>query len=95
MRAEITHKVPNGKMLRMTLEYDTATLQEARICGDFFVHPEETIVAMEEALVNLPVESVPSRVQEILDRVVQKNEAELIGIDTETLSKLIHEAIHQ
>ncbi|MEK6821258.1 MAG: hypothetical protein AABY11_02570, partial [archaeon] len=91
MHAEITHKIPQGKMVRLSLEYDTATLQEATICGDFFVHPEETIHAMEEALVNLPVESVPARVKELLDRVVQKHHAELIGIDTETLSKLICE----
>ncbi|MDP2666048.1 MAG: hypothetical protein Q8P05_00925 [Candidatus Diapherotrites archaeon] len=95
MRADITHKIPQGKMVRLTLEYDTTILHSAQICGDFFVHPEETIAAMEQALVKIPVESTRERVQHILDGVVERHHAQLIGVDTPTLSQLICEAINQ
>ena len=94
MRTEITHKVPNGKLLRISLEYDTTTLLSAKICGDFFCHPEETIEAMEKALYHLPVEAKPERVKHLLDHVTTEKKAQLVGFDTETLSKLICEAIN-
>lgn len=95
MQTEITHKIPNGKLVRISLEFDTTILQKIRICGDFFIHPEETIVDMENALFNLPVESSEERIQSLLDQAVHKKKAELIGIDTATVAKLIHEAIYQ
>ncbi len=94
MHTEITHKVPNGKLLRITLEYDTTTLEKIRICGDFFCHPEETIEGMEKALNHLPVEAKPERIKHVLDEVVAQKKAQLVGFDTETLSKLISEAIN-
>ncbi|MEK6901970.1 MAG: hypothetical protein AABX02_00075 [archaeon] len=95
MHVEITHKIPNGKLVRISLEYDTTILQNIRICGDFFIHPEETIEEMERALYHLPVEASEERIQSLLDHAVSSKRAELIGIDTQTVAKLIHEAIYQ
>lgn len=95
MHAEIIHKIPGGKLVRLSLEYDTAVLNHARICGDFFIHPEETIIEMENALLSLPVEAEVERIQQLLDRVVIRRNAQLIGIDTRTVATLIHEAIYQ
>lgn len=95
MHAEITHKIPQGKLVRISLDYDTATLQQIKICGDFFIHPEETIEEMERALYHLPVEAAEARIQQLLDRAVHAKNAQLIGIDTPTVAKLIHEAIYQ
>jgi len=95
MRAEITHKIPQGKLVRISLEYDTTILHSIKICGDFFIHPEETIEEMEQALHHLPVESAEARIQQLLDRAVRAKNAQLIGVDTQTVAKLIHEAIYQ
>ncbi len=95
MQTEITHKIPNGKLVRISLEFDTTILQKIRINGDFFIHPEETIEEMERVLHNLPVESTQERIQQLLDQAVASKHAELIGIDTATVAKLIHEAIWQ
>lgn len=95
MHTEITHKIPQGKLVRISLDFDTATLQHIKICGDFFVHPEETIEEMERVLLHLPVEAGEGRIQELLDHVVAHRGAQLIGIDTQTVAKLIHEAIYQ
>ena len=95
MQTSIIHKVPKGKLLRMELEYDTATLRSAKICGDFFIHPEETVVEWEKTLQRIPVEAKPERIKQKLDSVVEKNNSKLLGVDTGTIAKLIHEAIRQ
>ncbi|MFH0970322.1 MAG: hypothetical protein V1776_02570 [Candidatus Diapherotrites archaeon] len=95
MHADITYKVPKGKLLRLSLEYDTTILHHCKMCGDFFIHPEETIHEMEHALYRLPVEASESRIRELLDRAVERKGAQLIGINTESIAKLIHEAIVQ
>ncbi len=95
MHAEITHKIPQGKLVRLSMDYDTTILQKIRICGDFFIHPEETILDMEGVLTSLPVEAGEERIRHLLDRAVEHRHAQLIGIDTLTLARLIHEAINQ
>lgn len=94
MRTEILYKIPNGKMVRLYLDFDTTLLNYIQICGDFFVHPEETISEMERALTRIPIESGRGRVKGLLDRVVENNDAELIGVDTQSLADLICEAMN-
>jgi lipoate-protein ligase A len=95
MHTEITHKIPHGKLVRISLDYDTTILQDIKICGDFFIHPEETVEEMERALFHLPVEATESRIKGLLDRAVHQKNAQLIGVDTQSVAKLIHEAIWQ
>ncbi len=95
MHAEITHKIPQGKLVRISLEFDTTILHDIKICGDFFIHPEETVVEMERALFHLPVEATETRIKSLLDRAVETKNAQLIGVDTASVAKLIHEAIWQ
>ncbi len=95
MHAEITHKIPQGKLVRISLDFDTTILQCIKICGDFFIHPEETIEEMEHVLYHLPVEAGEARIKQLLDGAVHQKDAQLIGVDTESLAKLIHGAIYQ
>ncbi len=95
MHAEITHKIPQGKLVRISLDFDTTILQNIKICGDFFIHPEETIEEMELVLSHLPVEAGEFRIKQLLDHAVEKKHAQLIGVDTQSIAKLIHEAIIQ
>ncbi len=95
MHTEITHKIPQGKLVRISLDFDTTILQNIKICGDFFIHPEETIEEMERALYHLPVESTEERIKHLLDHAVHAKNAQLIGIDTQSVARLIHEAILQ
>lgn len=47
-----THKVPNGKLLKVTVEFSDDTLKKVQIKGDFFIHPEESLDELEIALAN-------------------------------------------
>ena len=94
MHAEIIHKIPNGKLVRLFLDFDTTHLLSIKICGDFFIHPEETVLDMERALTHLPIECGSARAKRLLDRAVEGTHAQLIGLDTLTLSTLICGAIN-
>ncbi len=47
---QCTHKVPNGKLLKVTVEFSDDTLKKVQIKGDFFIHPEESLDELEIAL---------------------------------------------
>jgi hypothetical protein len=47
-----THKVPNGKLLKVTVEFTHDTLNKVQIKGDFFIYPEESLDELEVALTN-------------------------------------------
>jgi hypothetical protein len=44
------YKVPGGKLLRVSVEYDGGTIREVRFSGDFFIHPEDALERVEAAL---------------------------------------------
>jgi lipoate-protein ligase A len=47
-----THKVPNGKLLKITVEFSDNILKKVQIKGDFFIYPEESLDELEVALTN-------------------------------------------
>ncbi|UCE37141.1 MAG: hypothetical protein JSW00_16935 [Thermoplasmata archaeon] len=44
------YKVPNGKLLKVTVEFEEDTISRVQIKGDFFIHPEESLDDLEVAL---------------------------------------------
>lgn len=49
-------KVPGGKLIRVECTIEKGALTRTVITGDFFVHPEDGIQALEEELTSLPAE---------------------------------------
>ncbi len=50
------YKVKGGKLLRVRLRVgEDACIAEIRITGDFFMHPEEALEALEQALLGAPL----------------------------------------
>ena len=49
MRFQSTYKVPQGKLLKISIEFDEKNnvIRDIRITGDFFAYPEEAIELME------------------------------------------------
>ena len=45
-----TMKVPNGKLLKVTVEFVDDVIEKVQIKGDFFIHPEESIDELETTL---------------------------------------------
>jgi len=48
-----TLKVPNGKMLKVSVEFEGDRIEKVVIKGDFFIHPEESLDNLEMALTSI------------------------------------------
>jgi len=86
MQAKSVYKVPDGKLLKISLIYDkkNKSIDNISIMGDFFAYPEEAIELLEEELKNIKLN------QDILIKkiksVIKKNNIEFIGLDAEGLT---------
>ena len=58
MQSHSIYKVPQGKLLKISLESDETknVITDIRITGDFFAYPEEAIEYMEKKLKNTILE---------------------------------------
>jgi hypothetical protein len=87
MNSKSVYKVPNGKLLKITLEYNvnTKNIENIRITGDFFAYPEEAIDIIEEKLKKSQIEKniLLKKIQSIIDY----HNIEFIGLNAEGLTK--------
>ncbi len=86
---EIVQKQPGGKFVRIEFSIANRKLRNVRLTGDFFLHPEETILLIERALEG----AEPSQVGEKIRRVLEKNNAFLVGVDPEKLEEAVVRAL--
>lgn len=82
-----TYKVPGGKMLKIQLSVSEGKISQVTIMGDFFLHPEETVLALEEKLKGM----VPKRdvLTKTIQKVLEENEALLIGAEAKDIAEAI------
>jgi len=89
MQSKSVYKVPNGKLLKIFLEYNSKNKLINSICitGDFFAYPEESIDIMEKKLKDtlLTREDLLKKITS----VIKKYEIEFIGLDAEGLVEAI------
>ncbi|MFX1560587.1 MAG: lipoate protein ligase C-terminal domain-containing protein [Promethearchaeota archaeon] len=50
---ESSFKVPEGKLIKVKLWVSSGEISEIKILGDFFLHPEETLLQLEDSLIGL------------------------------------------
>jgi lipoate-protein ligase A len=50
------YKVPGGKLIKVSASIRNGLIEEIKITGDFFLHPEESIEALEEKLKGVKIE---------------------------------------
>lgn len=86
----VDYKVQGGKMLKIKLILDGEIIKSVTILGDFFLHPESTIEAIEESLTDLriDVEQIAENIQCTLDYY----KAVLIGAKPLDIAKAIEKA---
>ena len=80
------YKVPNGKLLKISIEVEGDKIKDIVIKGDFFMHPEEGIHLIEKALIG---KKIGEPIIGVIDKVFTENDIEVYGVD----SKSIFEAI--
>jgi lipoate-protein ligase A len=84
---EASFKIPDGKLVKVKLRVSSGEITELKILGDFFLHPEEAIMKIEEALIGAQHDTVS--LQMIIDRVLNNEEAKLIGASSSDIAKTI------
>ncbi len=92
MYGEAVEKVPGGKLVRIKVKFDDF-IEDVRITGDFFLHPEQCIDEIENSLRNTPVDFQDDVITDKINEILEKEGAELIGIDSKTLSRTLKLAI--
>jgi len=87
MRSQSIYKVPQGKLLKISIEYDEKNniIRDIRITGDFFAYPEEAIELMETKLKNTVIER--EQLQEKIRSIITEYHIQFIGVNAEGLTQ--------
>jgi len=87
MQSKSVYKIPNGKLLKVFLDYDKKRNLINNICitGDFFAYPEEAIELVENKLKNTMLER--ELLHEKIQSIVTQYNIQFIGLNTEGLTE--------
>lgn len=94
MKYEAIKKVIGGKFLRVKIEA-AEKINTVSITGDFFLHPEESLPAIEKSLLGLPTQTPENIFAEKIHSVLAEQKANFIGVSAEDIAQTIIEAINQ
>jgi len=94
MHARSVYKIPNGKLLKIDLEYDpdNGLIEDIRITGDFFAHPEESVELLESDLKKTRLSEV--ELKQRINSIIEKYNISFIGVDAEGLTQGIMRCIN-
>ncbi|MBI2598365.1 MAG: hypothetical protein HYW50_04165 [Candidatus Diapherotrites archaeon] len=87
MNANSVYKIPDGKLVKISMNFSGEKIEKIRVFGDFFLYPENGIEKIEKNLVGKKIDE-KTLTQEI-DRPVKENQLELFGPTSDGLSKAI------
>jgi hypothetical protein len=89
MKMKSVYKVPDGKLIKIFLEYNLPmkTIKSIIIAGDFFAYPEESIQQLEQLLQGTPLDE--KRVETMIKDFVKDNQVEFIGVSPASITDAI------
>lgn len=94
MHYSATKKIPGGKLLRLKIEAN-GIIQKIGITGDFFLHPEEALPAIEKSLTGLSVQTTTQEFVQKIEQALAANKATFIGITSTDIANLISEILSE
>ena len=92
MKGSATRKVPGGKLVKAQVEYGYI-LEHVKITGDFFLHPEEAINDIENAILSCHHSDSEKIFKNKILEVVEKKKIQMVGVTADDFAKVIKEAI--
>jgi len=84
-RAE--YKVKGGKLIRVQLTSENGIIRGIKITGDFFLHPEEVIEDIEEALRGQLLDE--QKISSIIEDVLERKQAVMLGVSPQDFARCI------
>lgn len=91
MEGKSMYKVPDGKLLKVHLHAAGGKVKAVRINGDFFLHPEEAIVLLEQGLQGTSLQE--EKLKEKIGLIVEGNSIQLFGFRPADLARAIMMAV--
>ncbi len=87
MQSKSVYKVPDGKLLKIILDYNEKNnlINSVRITGDFFAYPEESIEVIENELKNMLLER--ATLLEKIQLSIKEHKIQFIGLHAEGLTE--------
>lgn len=85
-------KIPGGKLVRVDVDYGER-IEKCCITGDFFMHPEEALLAVEKCLIGLDLPFDPAAAEEKIEAILHEQQADVVGFTPVDLAALIGEAL--
>ncbi|MFH1073216.1 MAG: hypothetical protein V1743_07350 [Nanoarchaeota archaeon] len=92
MNGTATRKVEGGKLVRIDVSFGKS-IQEVRITGDFFLHPEDTILELERTLSHAALPLQKELLEKDIQETIAKHHAVLIGLSAADLVSVLEEAL--
>src|SRR3989344_6061134 len=93
MEGKAEKKVPGGKLVKVAISFNTQKIESVKITGDFFLHPEDTIINIEKSLKNSRINSTEAELSKKINSAISLNNAQLLGINAEAIAQTILEAL--
>ncbi|MFB6174519.1 MAG: lipoate protein ligase C-terminal domain-containing protein [Candidatus Nanohalobium sp.] len=85
---EASHKVPEGKMVKIKFRNEDGTVYDVQIRGDFFIEPPEKLQELENRIEGIDVEASRKEITEKLAGI----DADLIGFSSEDVAEAFRKA---
>jgi len=86
-----SHKVEDGKMVKIGVDINNEEVEGVEIRGDFFLEPPEKLGEIEEKMKDLDIDSTIEEVAEKVEEV----EAELIGFSHRDIGEAFRKAVEE
>ena len=84
------HKPQDGKLIRISLDTNQGLITRVQVCGDFFLHPEESLESIEAALVGMPIDE--GLIQRKIEQVAVEHGIQMLGVSAQSLAFTIMKA---
>ena len=84
---EASYKVPGGKLVKAKVRVEAGRIAEIIILGDFFLHPEETLQKIEDALRGTLAKE--ASIERVISKVLTESDAIIIGATAQDMAKTI------
>lgn len=70
------YKIPNGKLVVAEMEIKKDKISDVKLTGDFFMHPEESIIDLEEYLEGTSIHNI----ENVIHNFFNENQIALFGV---------------
>jgi lipoate-protein ligase A len=96
MRCE--EKIPGGKLVCVEIwpvqsGAGRPKAGSVRVSGDFFLHPEDAIYAIEDSMKGLPLDSEQDEIRGRIQEALDGKGATLIGVSPEDIARMFIKAV--